>query len=108
MIERRSEPRIRIAVRVKVSGADARCGAFSETVLATNLSRSGALLTKVEAELRCGDRITVEYGSRTAHFRIVWVLGNGAREGPQVAIHKVANQECPWEAVLPLEEMVER
>lgn len=76
-------------------------------MLATNLSRSGALLMKVEAALRCGDRITVEYGSHT-HFRIVWVLDNGGREGAQVAIHKLANQQCPWEAVLPLEEMVER
>jgi hypothetical protein len=72
-------------------------------MLATNLSRSGALLTKGEAELRCGDLILVEYGSRRAHFRIVGVLDGGTEEGTRIAIYKLGNEECPWEAVLPLE-----
>lgn len=108
MLERRNEVRLRIAVRVNVSGIDARCEGFSESVVATNLSRSGALLTGVQAELRCGDRIAVEYGSRTGHFRIVWVIDRGRPEGTQVAIHKLAAEECPWDAVLPVEEAIEQ
>ena len=103
MVERRGESRVRIQLRVQLSGTDARCERFSESVVATNLSRSGALLTKVETELRCGDLIVVEYGNRRAHFRIVWVLEGGTQEGTRIAIHKLGNQDCPWEAVLPLE-----
>jgi hypothetical protein len=108
MIERRAEERVRVEVCVRLVGKDAHCESFSESVLATNLSRSGALLTRVKAQLRCGDLITVEYGSHTAQFRIVWVLDGSAREGIRVAIHKLENQDCPWEAVLPLEEAVGR
>ena len=106
MIERRSQPRVRIALRVNVSGLDAGCEGFSESVLATNLSQSGALLTRVQAELRCGDLVVIEYGKRQAHFRIVWVLDGAIGEGRQAAIHKLAGQDCPWEAVLPLQHAV--
>lgn len=108
MVERRKEVRVRIAVRVKVSGTDARCESFSENVLATNLSRSGALLPKLKAELRCGDLVTVEYRDKIAHFRIVWVMHCGRSEGSQVAIHKLATEECPWKELLPLEQPIER
>jgi hypothetical protein len=47
MSDRRSEERVRIELRVKVSGVDARCENFSEHALATNISRSGALLSKI-------------------------------------------------------------
>ena len=108
MIERRAEERVRVEVCVRLSGTDAHCERLSESVLATNLSHSGALLTRVKAQLRCGDLINVEYGSRTAQFRIVWVLDGSAREGTRVAIHKLGNQDCPWGAVLPVEQAVER
>jgi len=107
MIERRSEPRVRIAVRVTVSGTDTRCEEFSESVVATNLSRGGALLSRVAAELRCGDLIAVRYGVCLARFRIVWVLDMG-NEGSEVAIHRLRGQPCPWEGVLPQPEMVSR
>ena len=55
MSDRRSEERVRIELRVKVSGVDARCENFSEHALATNISRSGALLSKITTQLRCGD-----------------------------------------------------
>lgn len=107
-MERRSQPRVRIALRVNVSGLDASCEGFSENVLATNLSQSGALLTKIKAELRCGDLVLVEYGKHQAQFRIVWVMNDsqGKEDGMQAAIHKLAGQDCPWEAVLPLQEIM--
>lgn len=103
MVDRRREPRARVEVRVNVSGLDAEGEAFTESVTATNLSRSGALLTRVGTAVRCGDLIAVEYDGRAAHFRIVWVLDTGTPDGEQVAIHKLSNQPCPWEEALPAE-----
>jgi hypothetical protein len=103
MEERRREPRVRAEVWVEVSGSDARCENYRERVLATSLSRGGALLTQVHAELRCGDLIGVEFGGRHAYFRIVWVLSSGESQGMQVAIHKLTSQACPWEKMLPAE-----
>ena len=103
MEERRKEARVRAELRVEISGCDARCTGFREMVCATNLSRSGALLTNVHADLRCGDLLAIEFGGRHAYFRIVWVLENQELDGMQVAIHKLSSQLCPWEAILPPE-----
>jgi hypothetical protein len=103
MEERRKEARVRAELRVEVSGIDARSSGFRETVPATNLSRSGALLTNVHAELRCGDLLAIEFDGRHAYFRIVWVLESPGLEGMQVAIHKLSSQLCPWEEMLKTE-----
>ena len=106
MLERRKEPRARMSVRVTLSGHDARCEVFSEMVLATSLSRSGALLNQVLADLRCGDLVMVEHDGQSSRFRIVWMLSSRGSPGAQVAIHKLDNQVCPWESLLPVESEV--
>jgi hypothetical protein len=72
MIDRRQEKRARIELKVKVSSVDARCASFSERAIATNISRSDALLSQITTDLRCGDLLVIEFGSRRAHYRIVW------------------------------------
>ena len=106
MIDRRHEERVRIELRVKVSGVDARCESFSEYAIASNISRSGALLSQIFADLRCGDLLVIEYDSRRAHYRIVWVLDSGTQSGSRVAVHRVGNRPCPWEELLPATEAV--
>jgi hypothetical protein len=64
--------------------------------MATSLSRSGALLTGLAVDLRCGDMVLLEYGECTAYFRIVWFLNQGPRLGAEVAVHKPGHQPCPW------------
>ena len=88
MIDRWAEERVRIELRAKVTGVDARCDRFCEHALATNISRSGALLSQMTTELRCGDLLAIEYGSRRAHYRIVWVPDTGS-EGTRVAVHRL-------------------
>ena len=100
MMERRKEPRTRLSLPVTVSGTDAEGERFTTTATATSLSRSGALLTGLKAELRCGDMLAVEYEGRKADFRIVWFLNHGQRRAAKVAVHKPGPQPCPWEEVL--------
>ena len=104
MIERRKQSRVRVELRVEISGMDAACEIFSQSAMATNLSRSGALLRGVAAILRCGDLLTMKYGERHAEFRIVWVLDRGAHDGLEVAVHRLEGSPCPWEAVLGMQE----
>ena len=101
MADRRKQQRVRASLLVEVSGLDAHGEAFHESALATNLSRSGALLTRVSAEPRCGDLIAMDHAGRPAVFRVVWVMDYGTAEGVQVAIHKVGGQSCPWQEILP-------
>jgi ribulose bisphosphate carboxylase small subunit len=101
MIERRKEPRVRVSLPVRVSGIDAEGERFTATVVvATSLSRSGALLTGLKTELRCGDMLALEYEGHKADFRIVWFLNHGQRRAAKVAVHKPGPQFCPWEKVL--------
>ena len=96
MIERRKEPRFRLSLPVKVSGLDERGEPFAIEVTATSLSRSGALLTGLEVDFRCGDMLLLEYGGCTAYFRIIWFLNQGPRLGAEVAVHKPDQQPGPW------------
>ena len=100
-MERRSEPRVRVAARVLISGTDAQQDEYSEKVLAINLSRHGALLWGVNSELRSGDVLTLNYGQRSAQFRIVWVLEEARGARTQVALLLLQNEDCPWEEALP-------
>jgi hypothetical protein len=103
MIERRKESRFRLSVPVKVSGIDDHGEPFAIEVMASRLSRSGALPTGLEVELRCGDMLIVDYEGHRAHFRIVWFLNFGPRLGAEVAIHKSNREPCPWVDLLPAE-----
>lgn len=100
MADRRREQRLHAELRVKVSGVDACCSSFSEYAIATNISESGALLSHINTELRCGDMLVIEYGHHRARFRIVWILDTGVEGGSRVAIHRVGNHPCPWEELL--------
>jgi hypothetical protein len=107
-IERRGEPRVRIAVRVQISGTDAQYEEYSEKVLAMNLSRHGARLWGVQAELQPGDVLRLDYGKHSAEFRIVWVLEERRGAGSQVAVRLLQNQDCPWEEALPAQQAAEQ
>jgi hypothetical protein len=100
MIERRMEARVRLSLPVTVSGIDVEGERFVTRVLATSLSRSGALLTGFGVGLRSGDMLAVEYEGHRADFRVVWVLDLGRHRGAEVAVHKPSQQPCPWEDVL--------
>jgi hypothetical protein len=103
MIERRKESRFRLSLPVQVSGIDDNGEPFAIEVMASGLSPSGALLTGLEVELRCGDLLVLDYEGHRAHFRIVWFLNLGPRLGAQVAIHKSNRELCPWADLLPAE-----
>ena len=93
---------MRVELRVEISGMDAACETFSQTVKASNISGSGALLRGVTGVLRCGDPLAIRYGKRQGQFRIIWVLDRGARDGLEVAVHRLPSSPCPWEAVLDI------
>lgn len=101
MIEHRREPRLQADIPVEVWGMDAQGEAFSQGATAINVSQSGALLSGMEHEPRCGDLIGIAYEGRKARFRVVWVLDSAGPDKIKVAVQKLAADECPWHAILP-------
>jgi PAS domain S-box-containing protein len=100
MIERRSESRIRVQLSVQIFGVDGNGTRFVRDVTASNISRSGALLTNVNLKLRCGDYLAIQYNEHRANFRVVWLCNSGETGHLKIAVHKVENQPCPWQEVL--------
>ena len=98
-----SAPRATLELKVKVWGMGANGQPFFQSAMAQNISATGACLYGIEPELKVGDVIGVQYETRKARCKVVWVVNAGALKKTQVGVQLVADQECPWAAALPVD-----
>jgi hypothetical protein len=96
-----SAPRASLDLRVRVWGMSANGQAFFQNATAQNVSTTGACIHGIEAELKVGDVIGVQYESKKARCKVIWVVDAGALKKSQVGVQLVVDQECPWMAILP-------
>ena len=96
-------PRATLDLRVRVWGMGANNQPFHQNAVAQNVSATGACLNGLEQELKVGDVIGVQYETRKARCKVVWVLEAGGLKKIQVGVQLVADQECPWISQLPVE-----
>jgi len=106
-LDRRHGPRKLVDLPLEVWGVDARGEQFLETARARDISLSGALLSGLATDLRSGDLIGVLYAGRKARFRVVWVRYDGDGDKMLVAIHRIAEDACPWQNLLASDEGTE-
>src|ERR1700752_265267 len=102
---RRHEPRIEANLVLTVWGVDTRGDRFLQESRARNLSLSGALLSGLDAEHRSGDVIGILYAGKKARYRVVWVREGESSEKIRAAVHRIAPDACPWQELLPEEEL---
>jgi hypothetical protein len=76
---------------------------FHQNATAQNASITGACISGLEHELKVGDVIGVQFESRKARCKVVWVMEAGALKKIQVGVQLVVDQECPWISELPVE-----
>jgi hypothetical protein len=74
---------------------------FFQNAIAQNISATGACIYGVEPELKVGDVIGVQYETRKARCKVIWVVDAGALKKNQIGVQLVVDQECPWLAALP-------
>ena len=96
-----SAPRTTLDLKVRVWGMGANNQPFFQNATAQNVSATGACIYGIEQELKVGDVIGVQYESRKARCKVIWVVDAGAMKKIQVGVQLVADQDCPWAAVLP-------
>jgi hypothetical protein len=96
-----SAPRATLDLKVRVWGMGSNNQPFFQNAMAQNVSATGACLYGIEPELKVGDVIGVQYETRKARCKVVWVVDAGALKKTQVGVELVADQDCPWVAVLP-------
>ncbi len=102
-----SAPRASLDLKVRVWGMGANDQPFFQNAIAQNISSTGACIYGIVPELKVGDVIGVQYESRKARCKVIWVVDAGALKKTQVGVQLVADQDCPWTAALPAEMAVE-
>lgn len=75
---RRSEPRTIISFPVVVRGFDAQRRPFSLRAETCDISASGACIRGIGNLVEPGSKIELEFGDRSAWFRVQWVRKNGS------------------------------
>ena len=106
-IDRRSEPRTHANFAVTVWGVDTRGERFLQEAQVRDISFNGALLSGIEADLRCGDVIGLLYLDRKARYRVVWVRYDDMGDKIQAAIHRMEADPCPWDELLKTDSRVD-
>jgi hypothetical protein len=100
MVERRRELRKQMDLAVRISGRDVSGKLFAQSAAASSISGGGALLSGMARKVRAGDLIWIEYQERKARFRIVWVRDSESEHKTQAAVHKLEQEECPWQSLV--------
>jgi hypothetical protein len=96
-----SAPRATLDLKVRVWGMGANDQPFFQNAKAQNISATGACLYGIEQNLKVGDVIGVQYETKKARCKVIWVVDAGALKKTQAGVQLVADQECPWASVLP-------
>jgi hypothetical protein len=96
-MEQRHELRKEERLVVTIDGRDRTGQCFTEEVVATSVSRSGALLSGISRHLRPGDIIWIEHRGKKSRFKLVWVRDSESLQLIQAAVHLVERERCPWQ-----------
>jgi hypothetical protein len=91
------EPRLDVELPVRVFGMGVDGRPFLHNAQARNISRHGAKLFGLEAELKPGDVIGVQVGDKKARCKVIWVVDAGQAQKISVGVNLVEGQPCPWE-----------
>jgi PilZ domain len=97
----RREPRTAAKLSVRIFGTDANGRAFSENVSTVDVSRSGARLEGVQAEVKPGDIIGITCGTKKSRFCVKWVGRPATPQANQVGLLNVTPEKQIWDLSLP-------
>ena len=95
-MQKRHEPRRNESLVVHINGRDRTGHFFNEQVVASRISKSGALLSGLSRHVRLGDVISVAYGGKKSRFKVVWLRDSESHHLIQAAIHLMNAESCPW------------
>lgn len=98
---RRSQPRKEAAVQIRIFGTDRDSHVFSEKVSTVNISRKGAKLAGVQAELGLDDIVGLTYGNNRVHFRVKWVGETGTPLAGCLGLLNISPEKPLWDFALP-------
>ena len=98
---KRREPRIDKVVPIRIFGTDSSGQVFSEKLNTLNVSRHGAEVGGVQAQLKMGEIIGLTYGANKVHFRIMWVGSPGTPKQGRIGLLNLSPDKPLWDFTLP-------
>jgi hypothetical protein len=101
----RREPRKTVAVEVRIFGTDRDGKVFSESVKTIDVSRNGAKLGGVKANLLVDEIIGLTYGKNKVHFRVKWTGAPGTHTQGTVGLLNLTPEKALWDFPLPAGEL---
>src|ERR1022692_1304575 len=96
-------PRATLDLRIRVWGMGSDNQPFHQNATAQNASITGACISGLEHELKVGDVIGVQFETKKARCKVVWVMEAGGLKKVQIGVQLVVDQEGPWLSQLPPE-----
>jgi hypothetical protein len=93
--DRRSEARAEADLGLLVWALNIKGERFLQEARARDVSRSGALLTGLNADVLPGDVVGILYAGIEARFRVIWTCAD-KNGGLRAAVHRIESEKCPW------------
>jgi len=98
---KRREPRKDVKVPVRIFGTDSSGQIFSEKVFTTNVSRHGAELVEVQAQIKKDEIIGLTYGATKCHFKVMWSGPPGTPKAGHIGLLNLSPEKSLWDFPLP-------
>lgn len=86
---------------VRIFGTDVNGRPFSENVSTFDVSRDGARLSGVQAQMPVGEVVGVTYGANKGRFKVKWVAKPGSPQAGQVGLENAVPGKLLWDFALP-------
>jgi methyl-accepting chemotaxis protein len=97
-IERRTSPRIDVALKVRLTGTDTGGQFFDEELITINVSPHGASLRGLRAKPRLGDIVSLLRSNKQEEFHVAWLGDANARD--QIGVSAVDPNSVFWDDLL--------
>jgi hypothetical protein len=97
---KRRDPRINLALPVRLTGTDIGGRPLDQRVVTVNISRRGALLDGVHGRVGMGDLMSLSRLHRKEQFRVAWVGLDNTPAAGQIGVAAVDPNTSFWTEVL--------
>ena len=96
-MDRRRQQRVFVDLPVRIWGLDVHSRPFTQAASLRTISGRGATLQAVDAQLKPGDTVDVQYEGTMAQFRIVWCGKTGTPMQGEIGIENLSAEIKLWD-----------
>lgn len=96
-MDRRRQQRISVELPVKIWGMDSHSRPFTQPATLRTISGRGATLQGVNAQLKPGDLVDLQYQGAKAQFRVVWLGKVGTEMQGEVGVENLSKDVQLWD-----------